>query len=424
MLNVDISNIWCSVSLPTLLESEEEIANAHSALTDAPGADFLAWLDGDLQPEAAQIAEAAGRIGEMAQVLVVVGNDSAVLGARAVLELLRGRRHNLRSGLQVLFTGSDFSTQAWHGLSELLEGRDFCVQVVGRHGDGLPEAVATRAVRWLLERRYGTEKARERVFVATDSTRGPLREIAAAEGYAAFPLPRTLAGHASALAPAALLAPAAAGVDVGRVLAGAAAARPLLELRTFDNPAWLYAAGRTILARRGKRAEYFCPQEPDAEALARWWQQLFGGRAVLAGDGLLPAVARLPADWQQMAALFADGANPLMATFLRFQPPAQKVPVEMDWKNFDNLNCLEGYTLDYLQDQALLGAIQAAADGGVPSLVMDCAPLAEETAGELLYFFELTSCLCAGMLGRDVYEAEAPAAWAAHMDRQLGRNAD
>ena len=421
MVNVDISNIWCSVSLPNLLESEQEIAAAHAALMDRPGSSFLSWLDGDNDGELARLKEAAAAIGETSQILVVVGCDSATLGARAVLELLRGRHHNLRPGLRILFAGSDLSTQSWQALSDTLEGKDFSVQVIGRNGAAMPSAVTLRALRWLLERRYGTEKARERVYVTTDPTRGILRQISAEEGYTAFNLPRTLAGHASVLAPAALLSPMAAGVDAAQLLDGAAQARRAMEVRSFDNPAWLYAAGRMILGRRGRKVEYLTTAEPDAAALCRWWQRLFGARGCLGGDGLLPATAEIPADLGQMWGIFGDSAEPLVQTVVRFDPPEQKTAVEMDWKNVDGLNYLEGFTLDYVQEQAVAGVIQAGVDGGVPLFTVDAGGLDAQSLGSLLYFFELSSCLCAGMMGRDVYEDEPMAPWIKNMENLLGK---
>ena len=420
MLNVDISNIWCSVSLPNLLESEQEIAAAHAALMDAKGADFLTWLDGDCSQEVERVAQSAEKIRSTAQTLVVVGSSSAALGARAVLELLRGREHNLRPGVKILFAGDHLSTCAWQELTELLEGQDFAVQVIGRGGEEMQTAVAVRALRWLLERRYGTEKARERVFVTTDPTKGFLRQLSIEEGYTAFNLPRTLAGHASALSPAAMLCLAVSGVDLHTVLEGAAEARLAMESRSFENPAWLYAAARMILARKGKRVEYLSTAEPDAWCLCRWWQQLFGGRACFGGDGLVPAAAEIPADLHQLHELLSDGMEPIVQTVLRFSPPVQRIPVEMDWKNLDGLNYLEGFTLDYVQEQAVAGAIQAGVDGSVPIITVDCGDLDSRTAGQMLYFFELSSCLCAGMMGRDLYEDAPAAAYMSAMEKLLG----
>ena len=306
MVNVDISNIWCSVSLPDLLTLEPSVSGAHAALMDAGGASFLSWLDDDSADLLARLSETADRVRDQAAYLVVVGDGSAVLGARALLELLLGRDHALRGGVRVLFAGSDLSTHAWKRLDALLEQNDFYVHAVGRDGMSLQSAAALRALRWTLERRYGMERAKEHLIVTTDPSRGALRQLSVQEGCTAFNLPRTLAGHESVLAPGALLCLMTAGVDVKAILAGAAGTRKELEIRSFENPAWLYAAARIILAKRGKRAEYLCAAEPDAWTLCRWWQDLFGSRACWKGKGLLPVAAELPGDLQQLHGLLSE----------------------------------------------------------------------------------------------------------------------
>jgi len=423
MLNVDISNIWCAVALPNLLESEQEVAGAHAALTDRRNTPFLPWLDGDPAslPELERVGRAAERIRAAGQALVVVGGGDEVLGVRAALELLRGERHNLRDPLAVFFTGGSFSTAAWQELTELLETRDFCVAVLSRGGSSPQEAVALRSLRWMLERRYGTEKARERVFIVTDPAEGALRALSVAEGYEAFNLPASAGGRASALTPALLLPLAAAGLDVRALLAGAAGAKTALNVRSFENPAWLYAAGRNILARKGRRAEYLCLAEPSAASFGRWWQRQFAGRECADGLGLLPVTAEIPADLPELHALLADGQQSLLATVLRFAGPAQKIPVEMDWRDIDGYNFLEGFTLDYLDEQASQAFVQTGNDGGVPLITLDCGPIGEAAAGELLYFFELSACLSAGMTGRDPWDPAPRDAWAEQTLRLLGR---
>ena len=48
---------------------------------------------------------------------------------------------------------------------------------------------------------------------------------------------------------------AVAGIDIRRVMAGAAQAAKDYDVRSFDNPAWLYAAIRNLLYTRGKKIE-------------------------------------------------------------------------------------------------------------------------------------------------------------------------
>ena len=68
-------------------------------------------------------------------------------------------------------------------LMELLDGQDFCLNIVSKSGSTTEPAIAARLLRWQLERRYGADKAKERIIVTTDPTQGALRQMAQEEGY-------------------------------------------------------------------------------------------------------------------------------------------------------------------------------------------------------------------------------------------------
>ena len=70
---------------------------------------------------------------------------------------------------------------------------------------------------------------------------------------------------------------------------GAARARKELDIRSFENPAWQYAAIRNLLYRRGKAIELLGCYEPSFRYFAGWWQQLFGESEGKDGKGLFPA---------------------------------------------------------------------------------------------------------------------------------------
>lgn len=195
MINADISNIWGELSLPALLALEREVFDAHMRLTDRTGrgADYLGWMalpDRMTTTELQRIRQAAERIREQSQVLVVVGIGGSYLGARAAIELLRGQQYNLTSKtIQILFAGNSFSTRSHQELLELLSGRDFSVCIISKSGTTMEPALVTRSLKWLLEQKYGAEEAKKRIYVITDPTRGALRQMAQQEGYEAFPIP-------------------------------------------------------------------------------------------------------------------------------------------------------------------------------------------------------------------------------------------
>ena len=51
----------------------------------------------------------------------------------------------------------------------------------------------------MLERKYGAEKAKKRIYVTTDPNKGALRQMASEEGYETFVIPPDVGGRYSVL---------------------------------------------------------------------------------------------------------------------------------------------------------------------------------------------------------------------------------
>lgn len=427
MINADISNIWGELSLPALLALEREVFDAHMRLTDRTGrgADYLGWMalpDRMTTTELQRIRQAAERIREQSQVLVVVGIGGSYLGARAAIELLRGQQYNLTSKtIQILFAGNSFSTRSHQELLELLSGRDFSVCIISKSGTTMEPALVTRSLKWLLEQKYGAEEAKKRIYVITDPTRGALRQMAQQEGYEAFPIPPDVGGRYSVLSAVGLLPMAVAGIDPGQVLLGGSEARRQLDIRSFENPAWLYAAARTLLYRGGKSIEVLCSWEPRFSVFGRWWQQLFGESEGKEGKGLFPVSLEFSADLHSMGQMIQQGPRNLFETVVRFAPPEQQVAVEMDWKDLDGLNYLQGKTFEDVAEQACQGTIAAHVDGGVPVITLEAGPTDAGTVGELFYFFELSCALSAYLLDVNPFDQPGVEQYKENMYALLGR---
>ena len=315
MIHVDISNIWGELSLSDLLSIEAELSAAHMKLTDrnGPGSDYLGWMDlPDRGPtaELMRILAAGHRIRETSDVLVVIGIGGSYLGPRAAMELLQGANRNLRRSKGdpiILFAGCNLSTRYWNELTRLLEGKDFSLCVISKSGTTLEPAIAFRNLRWMLERRYGTAQAKRRIYAITDGEKGALRQMADEEGWESFVIPADVGGRFSVLSPVGLLPLAAAGIDIMSLLKGAAQAKQDYDLRSFENPVWLYTAVRNLLYRRGKAIELLESFEPGFAMMGRWWQQLFGESEGKEGKGLFPAYAELTADLHSLGQFIQEG---------------------------------------------------------------------------------------------------------------------
>ena len=429
MIKVDISNIWGELSLSDLLSVEAELSAAHMTVSErsCPGSEYLGWMDlPDRVPTAEhmRILAAAHHIRQTSDVLVVVGIGGSYLGPRAAIELLQGQNRNLRRGKgdpRIFFAGNNLSTRSWNELEKLLEGRDFSVCVISKSGTTLESAIAFRNLKWMLERRYGTAQAKRRIYAVTDQTKGALRQMADEEGWESFVIPADVGGRFSVLTPVGLLPMAAAGIDIVAVLRGAARAKKEYDLRSFENPVWLYTAIRNLMLRRGKTIELLCAFEPDFAMMGRWWQQLFGESEGKDGKGLFPACAELTADLHSLGQLVQDGQRNLFETMLRFDPPRMKSTIVSDVKDLDGLNYLAGKSLDHVQEQAFLGTMAAHADGGCPVIAIDCGPISDESLGELIWFFELSCAVSACLLGVNPFDQPGVEAYKKNMFELLGR---
>ena len=429
MITVDISNIWGQVALPDLLAIEGEVAAAHEKLMEGTGAGSgsRAWLNlpsREPNPELFRILLAAERIRNDSEVCVVVGIGGSYLGARAAIELLQGPNHNIGKGKgnpRIFFAGNNLSTRHWNELIGLLKDRDFSVIAISKSGTTTEPAIAFRSLRWMLERKYGTEVTKRRIYAVTDPVDGALRQMAEEEGWESFSIPKGVGGRYSALTAAGLLPMAVAGIDVQEIMNGAADAREEYALGSFENPVWLYAAVRNLLYRDGKAVELLESFEPGFQSFGLWWQQLFGESEGKDGKGLFPATAELTADLHSLGQMIQDGRRNLFETMLRFDPPENKMIIGSDWKNLDGLNYLEGKSLDFVEENAFRGAVAAHVDGGVPVIVMDCGELNARKVGELFYFLELCCGISAYVLGVNPFNQPGVEAYKHNMFRLLDK---
>ena len=429
MIKVDISNVWGQLSLPDLLATEKEVFNAHQTLTEGSGEgnDFLGWLNLPVAEETEEIRRiraAAKQIRETSDVFVVIGIGGSYLGPRAAIELLQGANHNVGKGKgnpQIFYAGNGLSTRGWNELQRLLEGKDFSIAIISKSGTTTEPAIATRALRWMLERKYGTEGAKKRTYAITDPVKGALRQMATEEGWETFVIPPNVGGRYSVLTAVGLLPMAVAGIDPMEVMAGAVQAKKDYDVRSFENPVWLYAATRNLLYRHGKAIEILESFEPSFKMMGGWWQQLFGESEGKDGKGIFPVTAELTADLHSLGQMIQQGERNIFETMVRFDAPENKMVIGGDYKNLDGLNYLEGKTLDFVDEQAFRGTLAAHVDGGVPVITVDMGELNAWKLGELFYFFELSCGISAYMLGVNPFNQPGVEYYKRNMFKLLGK---
>ena len=219
-----------------------QVEAAHQLLESGkgPGSDFLGWttLPRDYDKEEfARIQAAAKKIQGNSDVFVVIGIGGSYLGARAAIEFLKSEKYNdLRKDTPAIyFTGNSISSTALAELVQICEGKDVSINMISKSGTTTEPAIAFRVFRELLEKKYGKEGAKERIFCTTDKAKGTLKQLADKEGYETFVVPDDVGGRFSVLTAVGLLPIAVAGVDIEALMAGAAEAMDILAKPGADD---------------------------------------------------------------------------------------------------------------------------------------------------------------------------------------------
>lgn len=409
---------------PAILAAHEELHNKTGA-----GNDFLGWLDWPEvydKEEYEQVKQAAEKIKQDSDVLVVIGIGGSYLGARAAIEFLNNSFYNIQAGRkgqpQVLFAGNSISSTYLHDLIELIGDRDFSVNVISKSGTTTEPAIAFRVFKELLIKKYGEEGARERIYATTDAAKGAMREEADKEGYQTFVIPDAIGGRFTVLTPVGLLPIAVAGGDIDELMAGALDGMKAYGVEDLDNnAAYQYAAVRNLFYRKGKSMEILVNYEPGLQFFAEWWKQLFGESEGKDQKGLYPASANFSTDLHSLGQYIQDGQRLMFETVLKVDNPRYDIEIPRMDSDSDGLQYLEGETIDFVNTKAFEGTVLAHTDGQVPNLVINIDAMDARTLGQLIYFFEIAVAISGYLIGVNPFDQPGVEDYKDNMFALLGK---
>jgi len=410
----------------------EQVKLAHDQLHNKSGAgsDYVGWVDlpADYdREEFARIQAAAKQIQSDSDALVVIGIGGSYLGARAAIEMLSHSFYNLlpkgkRQTPEIYFVGNNISSTYVTHLLQLLEGKNFSVNVISKSGTTTEPAIAFRIFREVLEKKYGKEAARKRIYATTDQAKGALKKLATEEGYESFIIPDDVGGRYSVLTAVGLLPIATAGIDIAAMMQGAADARVAYSNPTLaENASYQYAAVRNALYRKGKTIEILVNYEPSLHFVSEWWKQLFGESEGKDGKGIYPASVDFSTDLHSMGQFVQEGNRILLETVIQVQEVPEQITIGTDADDLDGLNFLSGQTMDFVNKKAFEGTMLAHSDGGVPNLIVTLADMTPYTFGYMVYFFEKACGISGYLLGVNPFDQPGVEAYKRNMFALLGK---
>ena len=432
-LKLDLSKVEPYVKIEQELNyMEVMVKGAHETLTNKTGAgnDFLGWLDLPVnydKEEFDRIKKSAEKIKGNSEALIVIGIGGSYLGPRPAIEMLNSNFYNVlgndkRNTPKVFFVGNNISSTYLADLLDAIEGIDISVNVISKSGTTTEPAIAFRVFKDYMEKKYGVEGAKERIFATTDKSKGALKSLADEMGYESFVIPDDVGGRFSVLTAVGLLPIAVAGINIDEMMQGAADAREAYATDDFkNNDCYKYAAMRNVLYNKGKEIEILVNYEPGLHYFNEWWKQLFGESEGKDQKGIFPAAVDFSTDLHSMGQYIQEGRRTIFETVLNVEKAKREVVIEKAEGDLDGLNFLAGKTIDFVNKQAFNGTLLAHNDGGVPNIVLNIPELSAYYFGQMVYFFEKACAISGYILGVNPFDQPGVEAYKKNMFALLGK---
>ncbi|MBQ7266556.1 MAG: glucose-6-phosphate isomerase [Firmicutes bacterium] len=406
------------------------VKTASDLLSSGQGAgnDFIGWVDLPVnydKEEFERIKKAGEKIRKNSEVLVVIGIGGSYLGGRAALDFIKGINYNNKKHEgtpDIYFVGNSISSDCLNDTIEMLGDRDFSINIISKSGTTTEPAIAFRIFKQLAEKKYGKDGAKERIFATTDRSRGALKSLCDREGYETFVITDDIGGRFSVLTPVGLLLMAAAGIDIDKVMQGAADARKDYDNTDIDkNDCLRYAATRQILAKKGKVTEILANYEPSLTMFGEWYKQLYAESEGKDQKGIFPVSANFSTDLHSIGQFIQDGSRNLFETVLWIEKAQKDIIIQEDPENVDGLNFVAGKTMQFVNSKAFAGTYLAHIDGGVPTVVIEAEKRDEYNFGYIVYFFEKALAISGYLSGVNPFDQPGVEAYKKNMFALLGK---
>lgn len=326
------------------------------------------------------ILSARDEVKKHSSCLVVIGIGGSFLGSYALKQALDS--YFSSSSFPIIYAGTSLSSQYMNELLDYLEDVDFSINVISKSGRTMEILITYNLIKDLMKKKYSDEELRKRIIITTDSYSGELREEIEKEKYTSFVIPNDIGGRYSVMTPAHLF-PLSFNFDISKFIKG------YYSGDKYIDDAYLYAVSRRNLFDKGKYIENFCIFENKLYYFTEWLKQLFGETEGKNGRGIFPVSTVYTRDLHSLGQFVQEGNKIIFETFIK---------VEESDKVLYN-----GKDLHYMNNIVLESVRDAHFMGDVFSNLITIKQINEETLGELMYFFMMSSAFSGFLFGVDPF---------------------
>jgi glucose-6-phosphate isomerase len=383
-----------------------------------------------------RILTSARRLGETVERLVVLGIGGSYMGARALFEALGHPYHNELSRSQrrgrprVYFEGNNVDSTTVRPLLEMLAAEPdvpWGILVISKSGGTLETAAALRIFLGALRASAGADAKRvARLVVPVTGQSGRLRDLADALGCGdVFSIPEGVGGRFSVLSAVGLLPAAVLGLDVVRLLEGAAAMTDRFRTAPAGSNPVLDFTGVCHLmeVRRGAAIRVLSTWGKRLEAVGLWYDQLLAESLGKGGRGATPLSVVNTRDLHSRGQQHQEGRRDKLITNLIADPASVPDPVAVGQSDLDQdrLNLLADKTLPEILEAAFLGTNRAYREDGRPTATIRLPRIDEAALGQLFQMLMLATVTEGRLVGINPYGQPGVEAYKKNMNEILRR---
>jgi glucose-6-phosphate isomerase len=323
--------------------------------------------------------------------LIIIGIGGSTLGVETLCNTILPYGHNARS-----FAKRGCYPRVWVAdnvdpakISEITsecEPEDTYVCVITKSGSTV-ETVANFSViyEWLKE---GVKDVKKHLCTITDPQSGALRNITNENGFTSFDIQPNVGGRFSVLSPVGLVPAAVLGMDIDKLLAGAAeVTKDQYEKIITLSSIYMY------FMDKGMNINALMPYSSSLSSYADWFCQLWGeslgkdkdldGNDFLFGSTPVKAVGTI--DQHSQVQLYKEGPKDKIVTFVEVLNHAKDKKIETDFSPYEYL---KGHSLGELCNIELLATEAALKNSGRPSVKISIENLDEFTLGSLFMLWQ------------------------------------
>mgnify|MGYP001265834749 CR=1 FL=1 len=364
---------------------------------------------------AKEIKEFAGQVQGTFDTVCLVGIGGSALGAWALDCALRGP-HPVQGAFStahprlVILDNVDPALTA--AAIDSMNPRKTLTLVIAKSGSTAETIATFMVVREWMDRALGAKAAR-RIVAVTTQGRGELFHLAEREGYRSFPIPENVGGRFSVLSAVGLVPAALIGIDIRKLLRGAAAmTQQCWDKNLNSNPGLRTALLHYLIWRsKGKTIQVAFPYSNRLWGTAFWFRQLWaeslGKASNRSGEtvnlGQTPVAALGTTDQHSQVQLYIEGPNDKVFTFWAVRKHPDPVRIPRRRYGMASFDYLTGKTLAELLEAERSSTAAALAQNGRPNCTYWLERVDEEHTGAFLQMLEFQTAFMGELLDVDAF---------------------